>query len=111
MVRRYPDAEATMGEAKKVGEAGPDEAGKTLSPTAVKVRIFSDRSFSSALVPLGLERRSRDVTFAGRSDSLSSRRTWLRAQKERDGSSPTWIAVPFFALMPTEAWSAVRASS
>lgn len=36
MLRRYPDAEATMGEAKLVGETGPDVAGKNLSPTTVK---------------------------------------------------------------------------
>ena len=37
MVRRYADAEATMGEGKKVGETGPDDAGKNLEPTTVKV--------------------------------------------------------------------------
>ena len=37
MVRRYADAEATMGEARLVGETGPDVAGKNLSPTTVKV--------------------------------------------------------------------------
>lgn len=40
MLRRYPDAEATMGEARLVGETGPDEAGSTLTPTTVKVRIL-----------------------------------------------------------------------
>ena len=39
MIRRYPDAEATMGEGRLVGETGPDEAGKNLSPTTVKVRF------------------------------------------------------------------------
>ena len=38
MVRLYPDAEATMGDGKVVGETGPDVAGKNLSPTTVKVR-------------------------------------------------------------------------
>ena len=37
MLRRYPDAEATMGEARLVGETGPDAAGKNLMPTTVKV--------------------------------------------------------------------------
>ena len=38
MLKRYPDAEATMGEGKKVGETGPDDAGKNLEQTTVKVR-------------------------------------------------------------------------
>ena len=33
MLRRYPNAEATMGDAKVVGETGPDNAGKNLRPT------------------------------------------------------------------------------
>ena len=37
MIRRYPDAEATMGEAKLVGETGPDDAGNVLTRTTVKV--------------------------------------------------------------------------
>jgi hypothetical protein len=37
IVRLYADAEATMGEARLVGETGPDVAGKNLSPTTVKV--------------------------------------------------------------------------
>ena len=36
MLQRYPNAEATMGEAKLLGETGPDGAGKNLSPTTVK---------------------------------------------------------------------------
>jgi len=36
MIRRYPDAEATMGDGRRVGEIGPDEAGNVLSPTTVK---------------------------------------------------------------------------
>ena len=40
MLKRYPDAEATMGEGKKVGETGPDDAGKNLELTTVKVRPF-----------------------------------------------------------------------
>ena len=39
MLQRYPDAEATMGDGRRVGETGPDEAGNLLSPTTVKVRI------------------------------------------------------------------------
>ena len=39
MVRRYADAGATMGEARLVGETGPDQAGKNLFPTTVKVRF------------------------------------------------------------------------
>ena len=39
MLRRYPDAEATMGEARLVGETGPDDAGNRLTPTTVKVRM------------------------------------------------------------------------
>lgn len=35
MLKRYYDAEATMGEARLLGETGPDEAGHTLSPTTV----------------------------------------------------------------------------
>jgi hypothetical protein len=38
MLRRYPDAEATMGDGRRVGEIGPDAAGRLLSPTTVKVR-------------------------------------------------------------------------
>ena len=38
MLRLYPDAEATMGDCRKVGESGPDAAGNLLSPTTVKVR-------------------------------------------------------------------------
>ena len=38
MLRLYPNAEARMGEAKLVRETGPDNAGKNLSPTTVKVR-------------------------------------------------------------------------
>ena len=37
MIHRYPDQEATMGEARLVGETGPDEAGKRLTPTTIKV--------------------------------------------------------------------------
>lgn len=37
MLRRYPDAEATMGDGRRVGETGPDDAGNLLSPTTVKV--------------------------------------------------------------------------
>mmetsp|Transcript_25972 Transcript_25972/g.55845 ORF Transcript_25972/g.55845 Transcript_25972/m.55845 type:complete len:363 (-) Transcript_25972:131-1219(-) len=36
MLRRYPDAEATMGDGRRVGEIGPDEAGNLLTPTTVK---------------------------------------------------------------------------
>jgi len=36
MLRRYPDAEATMGEGRRVGEIGPDEAGNLLQHTTVK---------------------------------------------------------------------------
>lgn len=32
MLRRYPDVEATMGEARLQGEYGPDQAGEVLSP-------------------------------------------------------------------------------
>jgi hypothetical protein len=42
MVRLYPDAEATMGDGKVVGETGPDVAGKNLSPTTVKVCFLRD---------------------------------------------------------------------
>jgi hypothetical protein len=35
MLHRYPNAEATMGDAKIVGETGPDNAGKNLSPTTL----------------------------------------------------------------------------
>ena len=35
MLRRYPNAEATMGDAKVVGETGPDNAGKNLRPTTL----------------------------------------------------------------------------
>lgn len=40
MIRRYPNQEATMGEARLVGETGPDAAGKRLSPTTIKVSSF-----------------------------------------------------------------------
>ncbi|KAL3817728.1 hypothetical protein ACHAXA_002488 [Cyclostephanos tholiformis] len=36
MLRRYPDAEATMGDGRRVGEIGPDAAGRLLDPTTVK---------------------------------------------------------------------------
>ena len=36
MLRRYPDAEATMGDAKLIGETGPDQLGRILTPTTVK---------------------------------------------------------------------------
>ena len=39
MLRRYPNAEATMGDGRRVGEIGPDAAGRLLSPTTVKVRV------------------------------------------------------------------------
>jgi len=35
MLKRYFDAEATMGEARLLGETGPDDAGHTLTPTTV----------------------------------------------------------------------------
>ncbi len=41
MIRLYPDAEATMGEARLVGETGPDKAGSNLTPTTVKVRLLA----------------------------------------------------------------------
>jgi len=37
MLKRYFDAEATMGEARLLGETGPDEAGHTLTPTTVVI--------------------------------------------------------------------------
>lgn len=37
MLRRYPNQEATMGEARLVGETGPDAAGNRLTPTTIKV--------------------------------------------------------------------------
>ena len=61
MLRRYPNAEATMGEAKLVGETGPDDAGKNLKPTTVKefitkhmynpTRYFFDRKIA---IPKGM---------------------------------------------------------
>ena len=36
MLKRYPDAEATMGDGRRVGEIGPDAAGRLLSPTTVR---------------------------------------------------------------------------
>mmetsp|Transcript_9213 Transcript_9213/g.19905 ORF Transcript_9213/g.19905 Transcript_9213/m.19905 type:complete len:423 (+) Transcript_9213:136-1404(+) len=61
MLLRYPDAEATMGEARLVGETGPDEAGKNLQPTTVKefitkhmynpLKYFFDRKIS---IPKGM---------------------------------------------------------
>jgi len=36
MLNRYPDAEATMGDGRRVGEIGPDAAGRLLSPTTVR---------------------------------------------------------------------------
>ena len=38
MLQRYGDAEATMGDGRRVGEIGPDGAGNLLEPTTVKVR-------------------------------------------------------------------------
>jgi hypothetical protein len=56
MIRRYPNQEATMGEARLVGETGPDAAGKRLSPTTIKefitehmyhpMKYFFDRKIS-----------------------------------------------------------------
>ncbi|KAL7532012.1 hypothetical protein ACHAXR_004371 [Thalassiosira sp. AJA248-18] len=61
MLRRYPDAEATMGDGRRVGEFGPDEAGKLLSPTTVKefitkhmynpLKYFFDRKIA---IPKGM---------------------------------------------------------
>lgn len=39
MLKRYPDAEATMGDGRRVGEIGPDGAGNLLTPTTVKVSL------------------------------------------------------------------------
>eukprot|EP00804_Cyclotella_cryptica_P020020 CCRYP_007896-RC/>CCRYP_007896-RC protein AED:0.39 eAED:0.39 QI:341/1/1/1/1/1/3/411/445 len=56
MLHRYPNQEATMGEARLVGETGPDEAGNRLSPTTIKefvtkhmydpMKYFFDRKIS-----------------------------------------------------------------
>jgi hypothetical protein len=54
MLRLYPDAEATMGEARLVGETGPDNAGKYLSPTTVKVRFSRAGLFSAALYSINV---------------------------------------------------------
>ena len=45
MLKRYPDAEATMGDGRRVGKIGPDAAGRLLSPTTVKVRSTRSRRF------------------------------------------------------------------
>lgn len=37
MLRLYPDAEATMGDGRRVGEIGPDAAGNLLTATTVRV--------------------------------------------------------------------------
>ena len=37
MLRLYPDADATMGDGRRLGEIGPDGAGNLLTPTTVKV--------------------------------------------------------------------------
>ena len=57
MLKRYPDAEATMGDGRRVGEIGPDGAGNLLTPTTVREFItrwmyhpqkyFFDRKISS----------------------------------------------------------------
>lgn len=47
IVRLYADAEATMGEARLVGETGPDVAGKNLSPTTVKVGLSNNLWFAT----------------------------------------------------------------
>lgn len=52
MLRRYPDAEATMGDGRRVGELGPDAAGNLLSPTTVKVRKIAPFNFSNIFVAL-----------------------------------------------------------
>ena len=49
MLRRYPDAEATMGDGRRVGEIGPDAAGRLLSPTTVKVRLFPSAARAAIL--------------------------------------------------------------
>lgn len=46
MLRRYPNAEATMGDGRRVGELGPDAAGNLLSPTTVKVRKIAPFNIS-----------------------------------------------------------------
>jgi len=61
MLRRYPDAEATMGEGRLVGETGPDDAGKNLQPTTIKefitkhmydpLKYFFDRKIA---IPRGM---------------------------------------------------------
>jgi hypothetical protein len=66
MLRRYPDQEATMGEARLVGETGPDAAGKRLSPTTIKVCFAAAIAlffpliilFVLTLSPLNLPRNS-----------------------------------------------------
>ncbi|KAL7427590.1 LOW QUALITY PROTEIN: hypothetical protein ACHAXH_001094 [Discostella pseudostelligera] len=61
MLARYPDAEATMGDGRRVGEIGPDGAGNLLTPTTVQEFItkwmyhpqkyFFDRKIS---IPTGM---------------------------------------------------------
>ena len=61
MLNRYPDAEATMGDGRRVGEIGPDAAGRLLSPTTVRefitehmydpLKYFFDRKIA---IPKGM---------------------------------------------------------
>lgn len=51
MIRRYPNQEATMGEARLVGETGPDQAGNRLSPTNIKVSYSFEESNHTFLCP------------------------------------------------------------
>jgi hypothetical protein len=56
MLKRYPDAEATMGDGRRVGKIGPDAAGRLLSPTTVKVRYTRPRRFSKCLERINISR-------------------------------------------------------
>lgn len=61
MLQRYPNAEATMGDGRRVGEIGPDGAGNLLTPTTVREfvtqwmyhpqKYFFDRKIS---IPTGM---------------------------------------------------------
>jgi hypothetical protein len=52
MLRRYPDAEATMGDGRRVGKIGPDAAGRLLSPTTVRVSGLHSRLLGSPFASL-----------------------------------------------------------
>ena len=95
MLQRYPNAEATMGEAKLLGETGPDGAGKNLSPTTVKdfitkhmydpLKYFFDRKIA---IPKGMLVDC--YPFPCRASIISSRNFCSRTRRSYATFSVKW---------------------